>query len=322
METIQSVSSLGGRISASVVAIGNFDGVHRGHAHIFAEVKRIAAEKRAAAVVLTFEPHPVRILAPSFAPPLITPLSRKLELIAAHGMDWAIIEPFDLDFAALSPEEFSKRILETGLSARHVCVGYDFTFGAGRTGTTETLTALGKGHHFTTSIVSPVAVDGLVCSSTKVREFVLEGNIEGATLILGRPPEIEGEVVRGDGRGRTLGIPTANLRTETELLPKNGVYAGWAELLDDRRRFRAAINIGTNPTFTGDRPVTVEAHLLDVELDLYGRRLRVEIQRRLRSEERFPSREALLKQIKYDIAETRRLAVFASIERDEGNKGH
>jgi riboflavin kinase/FMN adenylyltransferase len=313
MQTARGVSSLGGQLRASVVAIGNFDGVHCGHAHIFAEVKRLAAEKGAAAVVLTFDPHPVRILAPSMAPPLITPLARKLELIAACGIDWTVVQPFDRTFSALSPAEFADRILEKALSTRHVCVGYDFTFGARRAGTTKTLTELGERHHFTTSIIPPVAVDGLVCSSTKVREFVLEGNIEGATLILGRSPEIEGEVVRGDGRGRTIGVPTANLRAETELLPKNGVYAGWAELLDEGRRYRAAVNIGTNPTFSGERPVTVEAHLLDVDLDLYGRRLRISIERRLRNEERFPSREALIKQIREDITETRRL---------KGHEGH
>jgi riboflavin kinase/FMN adenylyltransferase len=169
------------------------------------------------------------------------------------------------------------------------------------------LEELGAQHGFHVTIVPAVTVDGLVCSSTKVREFVLEGRVDGARLVLGRDPEVEGEVVRGDGRGRTIGVPTANVKPDTELLPKEGVYAGWATRLDgggELRQIAAAINIGNNPTFGGAR-VTVEAHLLDADVDLYGARLRLGFVERLRGEQRFASVDELIAQIKRDVEATR-----------------
>jgi riboflavin kinase/FMN adenylyltransferase len=290
-----------------VVAIGNFDGVHLGHASIFEQARRLADGHEGEAVVLTFDPHPAKVLAPAFAPPLITPLSRKLELIAATGVSATVVEPFDRTFAARSPDQFIDEVLVKGLGAKHVIVGYDFTFGQKRAGTVQLLAELGPPRGFGVTVVAPVSADGIVCSSTKVREFVLEGRVAGARLLLGRDVEVEGVVVRGDGRGKTIGVPTANLKLETELVPKNGVYAGWGERRSDGRRWMAAINIGTNPTFVMDNPVTVEAHLLDCDDDLYGERLRLGFVERLRAEERFPSLEALLDQIARDVAATRSL---------------
>jgi riboflavin kinase/FMN adenylyltransferase len=288
-----------------VVAIGNFDGVHRGHATIFAQAQRLAQGLDGEAVVLTFDPHPAKVLAPAFAPPLITPLGRKLELIAATGVAATVVEPFDRTFAARSPAQFIDDVLVHGLGARHVIVGYDFTFGQKRAGNVQLLAELGPQRGFGVTVVAPVTADDIVCSSTKVREFVLEGRVDGARLVLGRDVDVEGEVVRGDGRGKKIGVPTANLQLETELVPKNGVYAGWGERREDGRRWIAAINIGTNPTFVADRPVTVEAHFLDCDEDLYGQRLRLGFVERLRAEERFPSLEALLAQIARDIEATR-----------------
>jgi riboflavin kinase / FMN adenylyltransferase len=161
-------------------------------------------------------------------------------------------------------------------------------------------------------VVPPVSVEGIVCSSTKVREFTLEGRVDGAALVLGRAPEVQGEVVHGDGRGRAIGVPTANVKSETELLPKNGVYAGWAERLADGKRWVAAINVGTNPTFVDGVNVRVEAHLVDCDEDLYGQRLRIGFVARLRNEERFSSREALVAQIKNDVEATRKLMAHGS----------
>jgi riboflavin kinase/FMN adenylyltransferase len=311
METIRGYKALHRRLRSPVVAIGNFDGVHRGHAHIFQEAKRLARRiaPDAEAVVLTFEPHPAKVLAPAYAPPLITPLPRKLELIAAEGIDVTVVQPFDREFAGQSPESFVDQVLVAGLGARAVCVGYDFTFGQKRAGTVDFLRELGRTRSFDVHVIPAFTADGMVCSSTKVREFVLEGRVDGARLVLGRAPEVEGEVVRGDGRGRTIGVPTANLRPETELLPKNGVYAGWAEL-EDGRRFGAAINVGTNPTFVADQAVRVEAHLLDATDvgELYGKRLRLGFLERLRAEERFPSAEALVTQIRKDIDAARSIS--------------
>jgi len=312
MDTFRGHTSLDRRLRHAVVAIGNFDGVHRGHAHIFQQARGLAAGLSGESVVLTFDPHPAKVLAPAYAPPLITPLARKLELIAAEGIDVTVVEPFDRAFAGQSAEEFVRRVLADGLAARQVVVGYDFTFGAKRSGNVQLLAELGSTLGFGVTVVPPVSVDGIVCSSTKVREFVLEGRVDGATLVLGRAPEVEGEVVHGDGRGRSIGVPTANLRSETELMPKNGVYAGWAERLSDGRRWPAAINVGTNPTFVEGQSTRVEAHLLDCDEDLYGQRLRVAFVARLRDEERFPSREALVAQIKSDIDATRTLMAARS----------
>jgi riboflavin kinase/FMN adenylyltransferase len=296
------MDSLERPLRSPAVAIGNFDGVHRGHARLFEQTRQLAESGEA--VVLTFDPHPAKVLAPAYAPPLITPLSRKLELIEKAGMDAVVVQPFNAAFAAHSPTQFIDEIV-AGLQVRDVIVGYDFTFGKGRAGNVDVLKADGR---FGVTVVPPVTVNGLVCSSTKVREFVAEGRVDGAHLILGRPFEVEGEVVRGDGRGRTIGVPTANLKTTTELLPKNGVYAGWGELPRLGKRFAAAINVGTNPTFVADRPVVVEAHLLDCDLDLYGEMLRLELVERLRAEERFPSVEALVAQIRKDVERARQVA--------------
>lgn len=312
MDTFRGHTSLPRRLRHAVVAIGNFDGVHRGHAHIFHEARRLAAEVGGESVVLTFDPHPAKVLAPAYAPPLITPLGRKLELIAAEGIDVTVVEPFDRAFASKAAEEFVRGVLVDGLGAKHVVVGYDFTFGKKRSGNVQLLGQLGTELGFGLTVVPPVSVDGIVCSSTKVREFVLEGRVDGASLVLGRAPEVEGEVVHGDGRGKSIGVPTANVRCETELLPKTGVYAGWAERLADGRRWIAAINVGTNPTFVEGQSVRVEAHLIDCDEDLYGQRLRVGFVARLRDEERFPSREALVAQIKSDVEATRKRMAHGS----------
>jgi riboflavin kinase/FMN adenylyltransferase len=306
MESFRGYNALPRRLRAPVVAIGNFDGVHRGHAHIFAQARALAEAQGGEAAVLTFDPHPAKVLAPAFAPPLITPLARKLELCGAAGVDVVVVQPFDQAFASISADQFGERVLgPAGLAVRHVVVGYDFTFGSKRSGNVDKLAALGRQLQFGLTVVQPVSVDGIVCSSTKVREFVLEGRVDGAALLLGRAPEVEGVVVRGAGRGRTIGVPTANVQPETELLPKNGVYAGWGERLSDGTRWGAAINIGTNPTFVSGHAVSVEAHLLDCDSDLYGERLRLGFTRRLRDEERFPSREALVAQIGRDIEQAR-----------------
>jgi riboflavin kinase/FMN adenylyltransferase len=309
METFRGHSSLPRRLRNPVVAIGNFDGVHRGHAHIFQQARALAGGLDGEAVVLTFDPHPAKVLAPAFAPPLITPLSRKLELIAAAGMDAVVVEPFDRSFAGHSADDFARGLLAEALGARHVVVGYDFTFGAKRSGNVDALRALGSQLGFDLTVVAPVSVDGIVCSSTKVREFVLEGRVDGAALVLGRDAEVEGVVVRGAGRGRTIGVPTANVKPDTELLPKNGVYAGWGEQLPGNgaagRRWPAAINVGTNPTFVSGHAISVEAHLLDCNEDLYDQRLRIGFVQRLRDEERFASREALVAQIGNDIEQAR-----------------
>ena len=260
--------------------------------------------------VLTFTPHPARVFAPALAPPLIVSLERRLELLAEVGAEVTLVEPFTPAFAAIEAEAFVREVLVGRLGAREVVVGYDFSFGRGRRGTPALLQAEGVALGLGVTIVPAVTIDGgLVCSSTKVREFVLEGRVEGAALLLGRPVEVTGPVVRGAGRGRGLGVPTANVASEAELLPRLGIYAARALVLGAggvvASSHRAALSVGSNPTFAPTQAVTVEAHLLDFDGDLYDRRLRLEIVHRLRDERRFESTAALVAQIAADVAEVR-----------------
>jgi riboflavin kinase/FMN adenylyltransferase len=299
-----------GRLQGGAIAIGNFDGVHLGHQALFGAVRR---DTQGATAALTFEPHPARLLAPQYAPPLICETPRKRELIAACGISDLIEQRFDKEFAGTPPERFVERIAATGAS--EVVVGHDFTYGMARAGTVETLRdSLGR-RGLRLHVVPPVAVNGLVCSSTKVREFVLEGRVEAANMILGRPFDLEGEIVQGAGRGRKLGWPTANIRTTNELLPAVGVYAVRARLPGGAPNGGAA-NLGLNPTFrpevalagaAGQPPLSLEVHLLDFNEDIYGQRMRVEFVHRLREERRFPNVEALKAQITQDVKQARGL---------------
>jgi riboflavin kinase/FMN adenylyltransferase len=294
----------------TAVAIGNFDGVHRGHQALLAEARR-RARGPGAAVALTFTPHPARLFAPAKAPPLIMPLERRLELLGEAGADVAVVQPFTPAFAAVEAADFVRDVLARDLAAADVVVGWDFSFGRGRGGNVERLRDWGAALGLSAAVIPPVTVGGLPCSSTRVRELVGAGEVRLAAALLGRPFELEGVVVRGAARGRTLGFPTANLAAETELAPRLGIYAARARLLDAPRSappVAAAVSVGRNPTFTADgAPVTVEAHLLDFAGDLYDRRLRLELIDRLRDEQRFASVEALVAQIAADVARVRAL---------------
>jgi riboflavin kinase / FMN adenylyltransferase len=300
-----------GKLTGGAVAIGNFDGVHLGHQALFAAARRDA---RGPTSALTFEPHPARLLAPTYAPPLISEKPRKRELIAAAGVTDLIEQPFDAAFAATGPEQFVDMVAATGVA--EVVVGHDFTYGKARAGTVETLRGSLGARGVQLRVVPPVAVNGLVCSSTKVREFVLEGRVEAANMLLGRPFDLDGEVVQGAGRGRKLGWPTANIRTNNELLPAVGVYAVRARLLPDGAPIPGAANLGLNPTFrpevalagaAGQPPLSLEVYLMDFAQDIYGRKLRVEFVHRLREERRFPGIDALKAQIAQDVEHARRL---------------
>ena len=304
------VAELGHGLREPAVAIGNFDGVHLGHRALLDEARRLARASGGQAVALTFDPHPARFFAPSLAPPMLAPLDRRIELLQAAGADVVLVEPFTTEFASLAAEAFVEEVLARDIGARHVVVGADFSFGRDRRGNTALLASVGRGLSVALSIVPPVCANGLVCSSTKIREFVLEGRVEGASLLLGRPFEIDGTVVRGAGRGRTLGVPTANLACEGEILPRAGVYAGRARRLDgDSAWFAAAISIGGNPTFAGkgQPELFVEAHLLDFSGDLYGARLRLAFLACLREQRRYAKVDDLIAEIARDIARTREI---------------
>ena len=306
-------------LTHGALAVGNFDGVHLGHQALFRAAR---VEPGAPLGALTFEPHPARILAPQYAPPLIATRSRKLELLEACGVTDVVEQRFDKDFAATEPARFVEMLVATG--AAEVVVGHDFTYGKSRAGGIDSLRLGLEERSVRLRVVPKVAVNGLVCSSTKIREFVLEGRVEAANLLLGRPFDVSGEVVRGAGRGRKLGVPTANIRTLNELLPAIGVYAVRARLLadsthgvrDPEKALGGAANLGLNPTFRDDcalaggpgrAPLSLEVHLFDFAEDIYGRTLRVEFVSRLREERRFPGIDALKEQIATDITVAKRL---------------
>lgn len=302
MHVFHSIAASAGAVPGCAVAIGNFDGVHLGHRRLFEIAHDLASARGAAAVALTFEPHPVRVLRPRLAPPILTPLPRKLELLAGCGLDATVVQPFDPSYASTEGATFVERDLAAALDAADVVVGHDFTAGRGRT-RVDGLRRLLDARRIRLHVVDPVASDGLVVSSTKIREFLLEGNVEGASQLLGRPHDVEAVVERGGGRGRGFGFPTANLHP-VAMLPANGVYVAWTAV--GGAEYGAVCNVGTKPTVQQDGAVTAEAHLLDFDgRDLYGATVRIAFLSRLRDERRFPSVDALRAQIADDVARAR-----------------
>jgi riboflavin kinase/FMN adenylyltransferase len=311
MEVLRSLeeAQARGSLRGCAVAIGNFDGVHLGHQALLSRARERAASRGAAAVAFTFDPHPVRVLRPALAPPLVTPLARKLELLAGQGMHATVVQPFDLAYAQTPARDFVARDLVARLGCAEVVVGYDFTAGHERA-RVDALRPLLAASGVLLHVVDPVTADGLVVSSTKIREFLLEGNVEAAALLLTRPYDLDGTVGRGAGRGRGFGFATANVVTSS-LLPANGVYLVRA-VLGARRapagREGAAVhwgvcNVGVKPTVETGAPVVAEAHLFEFDgRDLYGELIRLAFLARLRDERRFPSVEALRAQIADDVA--------------------
>ncbi len=283
------------------VALGTFDGVHLGHRRVVEIAVEHARHLDARAAVATFHPRPISVLVPERAPDSLITLARRLELLAAAGAEDVLVIEFTPALAALSPEEFTDRVLVAELGAVEVIVGRNFRFGRGRSGDVNALRTLGDQRGFGVTVAPLYEVDGSRVSSSRIRELVRLGDVEGAGRLLGRPPSVEGQVGTGDGRGRELGVPTANLELEPGLVrPAEGVYAGDA-VLADGRSFRAAISIGSNPTFIGVDEVRVEAHLLAFDEDLYGAPLRVEFRRYLRGQRRFATVDELVRQMREDI---------------------
>lgn len=287
-----------GSLRGSAICLGNFDGVHLGHQALFAE-----AARHGQVVALTFHPHPGKVLQPQLAPRLIVSQARKLELLEASGVKAVIVQPFSMDYARTTPLAFEQSLFD-GVGATTIVVGYDFTYGQKRAGTVETLEAAASTRGAQVKTVKAVSLEGVVVSSSKVREYVLEGRVEAAARLLGRPFDLDGVVVPGAGRGRTIGFPTANIDTANELRPAAGVYAVRVRVIGEDVRRGGAANIGVKPTFGGGE-VTIEAHLFDFAGDLYGKRLRVEFLERLRPEKRFASASELSSQIARDLESAR-----------------
>jgi len=277
------------------VAIGTFDGVHRGHQAVI----------KGADTVLTFDPHPLEIIHPAALPKLIMPFGVKRDVIEGLGVDELVVIPFDQEFAQRSAEEFIEDVLIAKLGAEQVSVGENFRFGAKAKGDPAMLAAR---EEFETRVVPLVETDGETISSTRVRALVAAGDMEGARHCLGAPFMVEGEVVSGDQRGRELGFPTANIVPDDRLaIPGHGVYAAFANGVP------AAVNVGVRPTFESGRGVLIETYLIDFEGDLYGTELRVAFVERLRGEKRFASVEELIAQMRIDVEDAKR--VCASFQR-------
>jgi riboflavin kinase / FMN adenylyltransferase len=312
MQRWRSPAEVPGDWGASVVTIGEFDGVHRGHQRIVAIAWQTAADLGLPVVVVTFDPHPDEVVRPGSHPALLCTARRRLQLLAGLGVDAVCVIPFTLEFSRLGPDEFVRTVLVDRLHAARVVVGENFRFGHKAAGDVALLAELGEKYDFAVTGVPLLTENGITVSSTGIRALLADGAVAAAAELLGRPHRVEGVVVRGYERGRSLGFPTANLEPPPHTaIPADGIYAGWLATLDaagdETQRWPAAISVGTNPTFGGqDR--TVEAHALDRDdLDLYGVHVAVDFVARLRATVKFESVEALVQQMYIDVGDARRL---------------
>lgn len=290
---------------APVLALGNFDGLHRGHVKIVERIQRGAIERGGTSLVLTFDPHPPRILRPDKAPPLLMTKAQKLEALARAGVQGAAVVRFTREMSQWEPETFVRTVLVEWLRVAEVWVGADFLFGRDRSGNFTLLKSLGAQYGFRAEKIDPIRYKDFVVSSTRIRRLVSEGRVDEAGALLGHHYSIDGTVVEGAKRGREIGFPTANLSTENELMPPNGVYATTVTV--DGAVYPSVTNIGQRPTFGEQLATTVEAHLIDRSMDLYGRTVRLAFVQRLRDERKFPDIEALQEQIAADVRRAARL---------------
>jgi len=299
------------RWSQPVLALGNFDGVHRGHRKILERVRRVAGERGGTSVVMTFDPHPPRVVRPDKAPPLLMTKEQKLEAIAEAGVQGAAIVRFTPELSRWDPEAFVRTVLVDWLHVSEVWVGANFLFGHDRSGNFSLLRVLGGRYGFKAEKIDPVRYKDFVVSSTRVRRLVSEGRVDEAGALLGHQYAIDGIVMRGDQRGRTLGFPTANLCTENELMPPHGVYATTARV--GTVVHPSVTNVGTRPTVDRSGRTVVETHIFDFDRDLYGQPLRIGFVQRLRDERAFDSLDALRAQIDADCGRARVLFARLSL---------
>jgi len=291
------------RWSQPVLALGNFDGVHRGHRKILERVRRVADERGATSVVMTFDPHPPRVVRPDKAPPLLMTKSQKLEAIEQAGVHGAAIVRFTPEMSRWEPEMFVRTVLVDWLRVAEVWVGANFLFGHDRTGNFTLLRVLGSRYGFRAEKIDPVRYKEFVVSSTRVRRLVSEGRVDEAGALLGHAYSIDGTVVRGDQRGRTIGFPTANLCTENELLPPHGVYATTIRIRDVVHA--SVTNVGVRPTVDNSGRTTIETHIFKFDRDVYGAPVRLGFVQRIRDERAFETLDQLQAQIAADCSRAR-----------------
>ena len=304
MKVISSLENIKEPFAYAVITVGNFDGVHIGHQGLLKEVKKRADKMSGTSVVLTFEPHPLKVLKDKKIP-LITPFERKIELIEKLGIDVVICLPFTREFSKVSAREFVEEILLKKIGMKEIVVGYDYTFGHKREGNIDLLKKLGDELGFKVCILGPILVDNMIVSSTRIRNLIMEGELEKVKILLNRYYQVSGEVIAGHDRGgRLLGFPTANLKLVNEVFPKNGVYV--VEVIYNNKVYGGVTNIGFKPTF-GNDALSVETHILDFDQNIYGKKIKLNFIKRLRNEKKFSSIEALAAQIKRDIEEARKI---------------
>jgi len=294
-----------------VLALGNFDGLHRGHMKIIDRVRRRAGERGGTPVAMTFEPHPTRVLRPDKAPPLLMTQAQKIEALGRAGMQGIAVVRFTRELSQWEPEVFVRSVLVEWLHVAEVWVGANFLFGHNRAGTFSVLRSLGARYGFRAEKIDPVRYKDFVVSSTRIRRLVSEGRVDEAGALLGHHYFIDGTIVRGAGRGRELGVPTANIATANELPPPAGVYATAATI--DGIVHPSITNIGTRPTFADVDHLTIETHLFDVSRELYDRQLRLAFVQRMRDERAFADADALRAQIEADCRSARRLFSHISL---------
>jgi len=290
-----------------VMAIGIFDGVHLGHQEILRRVNELAQKHASFSLLMTFEPHPEKVLRGIDSVRLITPFREKMKLLEGR-IDGVLCLNFTRAFSRQHPEDFVKKYIVAPLNPLSVFVGRNFTFGRNAEGSADTLYDLGKQYGFEVNIVEPVKISGEVVSSSRIRELVLKGDVKGASKLLGRNFYIKGIVVRG--KQRKIGFPTANLKTDWELLPQKGIYAAFVKI--DTDVYRSVVNVGTAPTF-GENELTIEAHILDFNQDIYGREMIIEFLEKIRDEKKFSGVEELKRQISEDIVTAR--SIFEIIKK-------
>ncbi len=288
-----------------VLTIGNFDGVHLGHQEMLRRVVARARELGAPSLVLTFDPHPMKVLHPQRAPKLIQTLRQREEAIAALGVDALVVVPFTKEFAAMPAEEFVRDLLGRCLGVREAHVGSGFAFGCGKRGNVALLSRLGEEAGIRVETLDAVSEGGEPVSSTRIRTLVEGGDVASTRRLLGRPYAMEGVIAKGDRMGRKIGFPTINLRSENELYPRDGVYVTNVLLRSFERTFTCVTNIGRRPTVYEDYATTVESHILDFSSDVYGEPIRLSFFERLRDERVFPSMLELTAQIRRDVEATR-----------------
>ena len=306
MQLFRDLNELPAGFSAGAVTIGNFDGVHRGHAQLIKQLRRRAAEFGGPSVVFTFEPHPVRLLRPAEAPAPLTWLARKAELLSLLGVDAVVAYPTTREFLSLTAREYFEQIIREKLDTRAIVEGPNFFFGKGREGNVELLADFCNASSISLDVVDPLTTDDDLISSSRVRAAISAGDVDTANEWLTQPYRIRGMVTHGAGRGATIGFPTANVSAVDTLLPGPGVYAGVS--LTGGKRYQTAINVGPNPTFGEDR-MKVEAHLIDFNGSLYGEPLEVDFVNRLRDIQRFDSPDALIAQLRNDVDRARKLQI-------------